>query len=156
MNSPLVLSDQSSAGGSLQCHVPVVDWTIPLRLPTHPSSREESDQDQRGSSRGGHRHHPLLAEEILVPPSPDDVRDPSPMPTQTGYPVTTPNQQRRALPHRHGDSSVDGVEAEWRTLQDKDFSEAAIEPIESKYLTWKTVFLVAITSGHKASEMHAL
>jgi len=38
-------------------------------------------------------------------------------------------------------------------------SEPPFEPIRTcrlKYLTWKTVFLLAITSGRRASEMHAL
>ena len=38
-------------------------------------------------------------------------------------------------------------------------NQALFEPIETcclKYLTWKTVFLLAITSGSRASEMHAL
>ena len=38
-------------------------------------------------------------------------------------------------------------------------TKALFEPIETcrlKYLTWKTAFLLAITSGHRASEMHAL
>ena len=55
---PLVLLDRSSAGGSLQRPVPVVDGTISLCVPTHPSSREDSDQDQKGSSGGGRRHYP--------------------------------------------------------------------------------------------------
>ena len=38
-------------------------------------------------------------------------------------------------------------------------SKAPFEPIMTcplKYLTWKTTFLLAITSAHRASEMHAL
>ena len=38
-------------------------------------------------------------------------------------------------------------------------TKAPFEPIETcrlKYLAWKTVFLLAITSGHRASELHAL
>ena len=38
----------------------------------------------------GHRHRPQLAEEILAPPSSDDVGDPTPAHMQMEPPVTTP------------------------------------------------------------------
>ena len=87
---PLVLLDRSPTGGSLQCPVPVMDRAVALCLYTHSPPREDSDQGQGGPSRGGHHHCPLLAEEILVPPSPDGVQDPSPAAMQMGSPVTTP------------------------------------------------------------------
>ena len=87
--SPQVLSDWLPAFGGLQHPVPVVDGDVSLHLSTHSSPGEVSDQDQRGGSGGDHRHRTLLAEEILVPPSPpDDVQDPSPSPTQMGFHVT--------------------------------------------------------------------
>ena len=73
---------------------------------------------------------PQLAMAILVPYiPPDSVQDSSPAPTQMGSPVTMPAQQGNALPHRPLNPQVDGVEAEWHTLQDKGFSDAAIGTI---------------------------
>ena len=46
-----------------------------------------------------------------------------------GSPVTTPTRQGCTLSHRPGDSPVDGVEAERRSLMDKSFSGAAIRTI---------------------------
>ena len=109
-----------------------MDGTILLCLPTHPSSGENSDQDQRGSSRRGNNHLSPVAEEILVPlASPDVMRDPPLAPMQMGSPVTMPDRQRHALLDGPGDSPVDGMEAEWHTLQIKSFSEATIRTILS-------------------------
>ena len=68
----LVLSNQSATGGGLQRPVSAMDRAVPLRLSSHPSSREDFDQYQGGSG-GGHHHRPSFAEEILVPPSPDHM-----------------------------------------------------------------------------------
>ena len=99
-----------------------MDRPVPLCLPSHSPPREDSDQDHGGLGGAGHHHHPPLAEEILVPPSPPDgVRDPTLATTQTGCTVTTPIRKGRTLPHRPGNSPVDGVEAEQRSLQDNGF-----------------------------------
>ena len=92
--------------------------------------QEKTDQDQGGSGKRGHCHGSPLAEEVLIPPSPpDDVRHPPLATMQTESPVTMPPRQGHALPHQLGDPPVDGVGAEWRTLQDKGFSDAAIRTI---------------------------
>ena len=59
-----------------------------------------------------------MAEKVLVPLSPDGMQDPSPAPVHEGYLVTAPE-----------DSQVDCMEAERRSLQDRDFSQAAIKMI---------------------------
>ena len=69
--TPLVLSDWSPTGDGLQYPVTTMDRAVPLCLSSHPSPGEDSDQDQGGSDREAHRHHPLLAKETLVPPPPD-------------------------------------------------------------------------------------
>ena len=129
LTSLLVLLNWSSDGGSLQCPITVMDRAVPLRLSPDPPSGEDSDKDQGGSGGGGHHHHPKLSEEILVSTTPpDDVLDPTPH-MQMEPPVTTPAQQGRALPHRPGDSPVNGVETEGCALQNRDFSDAAIRTI---------------------------
>ena len=75
--SPLVLSAWSPAGGGFQCTVTTMDGAVPLRLPSHPSPREDSDQNQGVPCSGGHRHNPLLVEETLVPPSRPDAELPT-------------------------------------------------------------------------------
>ena len=89
----------------------------------------KTDQDQGGSGRGGHHHHPQLAKEILVPSSAVGLLDPSPAPMQAGSPVTTPARQVRALPHRPVNPPVNSVAAEQRALQYKGFSESVIRTI---------------------------
>ena len=66
-----------------------------------------------------------MAEEVLVPPSPDCVRD-SNLALTLMRSLTTPAGQRRALPHCPGDSPVEVTEAEPHALQGKGFSDAAI------------------------------
>ena len=100
-----------------------MDRVVPLCLSPDPSSQEDSGKDQGEADRG---HRPQLAKEILVPSTtPDGMRDPSRAPSQNGSLVTTPAGQGRALPHQPLDSPVDGLEAEWRALQNKVFSDAA-------------------------------
>ena len=103
-----------------------MDRAVSLHLFPESSSREDYDQDKEGSDRGGHRYCPQLAEEIWVSSTiPDGMRE-SPLPTQMGS-VTMPAQQGHALPHRHGDSPVDSMEAEWCALLDQGFLDTAIE-----------------------------
>ena len=117
--SPLVLSYRLPVGSGLRRPVPIMDRVVSLCLSPDPTSREDAGQDQGGSDRRGHRHHPQLAEEVLVPPppSPDGMQNPSPALMQEGSPVTMPAQQGHLF------------HAEQHFLQDKGFSEAAIKMI---------------------------
>ena len=74
-------------------------------------------------------HRPQLTEEVLVPPSPNGVRDPLSDPMSMRSLVTMPTRHGHCLPHRHGDSPADGVEAEQHALQVKGFYGAAIATI---------------------------
>ena len=70
---PLVLSDWSPIGSGLGYPVPTMDLSVTLLLPSDPTARENTGKDQGGLGKRGHHLHAQLAEEILVPRSPDGM-----------------------------------------------------------------------------------